>query len=132
MWRAHRCGFEYAVLHDASGQESLENAQDITVGHFLGDALHDDLVRDVIEEAFDVGVEDMQEPLAVGLQRPFDGFVTVPVWPEAVGVFVKQGLEYGFQQAAQYFLRYTVTNDRYAQRSRLVRARRAFGNVNTA
>ena len=59
--RAQVGGPEDAVLHDSGPEKLFDEKENVTVSDELADAAHNDVVRDVVEEPFDVGVQHVVE-----------------------------------------------------------------------
>ncbi len=128
---ADRGRLTYSILHDTGGEKSFHQSQDVAVGHFGRDRLHDDAVRNVVEEPLDVRFEYRQVPLAVESQDPLDRLVTVTAWNEPIRVIVKLRFKDRGEKPTYHFLCYPISNHRYAQRPELL-GTGAFGDIDAA
>lgn len=73
------------VLHHTCCEKSFDKVQDISVSHFLGDCLDDQLVRDVIEESGDVCIQNCAVSGLVMFQHSSDRRVAVSLWTKPKG-----------------------------------------------
>lgn len=71
--------FEHAIFHHSSREKAFHQSEDVAVGHLGRNRLHDDPVRNVVEEPLYVGIQDCFQSLAVEFQDPLDGHVAVAV-----------------------------------------------------
>ena len=79
------------------------------------------VVRDVVEEPLDVGVEYVGVPLPMEFQHPLHGLMTVACRPEAIGVVVKDPLEERTQEEPKHLLSNAVADGGDTQRAGLAR-----------
>jgi len=116
---ADRGRFKDTVLHHTRPEKFLDKTKYIAVGDFGSDRLQDDLMREVVEEGFDVRVEDDVETRVVKLQHALNGQMAIAVGPEAKGRIVKQGFEDRREEAANHLLSNPIPNGRNAERAEL-------------
>jgi hypothetical protein len=89
--------------------------------------IHNQLVRDVIKESFDIGIQHELVPVVGVLQHFFDGHMAVTARPEAIGVIIKQLFEDRADQASDDFLSHSTSNHGNAERSKFASN---LGNMN--
>ncbi len=101
---SYRRRLEHAVLHHTSREKLLDKAQDVPIGHFLGQGCHNDCERDVVEECGDVGIEN--DPIAVGMvrQHPLDGLMAVALRDVPEGRLVEFRFEDRGQESSEHLL----------------------------
>ena len=129
--RADGRGLEDPVFHHARSEKSLQQSENVPVGHLRGYRSHDDGVRQVVEKSLDVGVEHRAVPFAMTRQDLLDRLMAVATGDEPVGMFVKARLEGRGKKPTYHLLRYPIPNPRNAERPLLRRAG-AFGNVDAS
>ncbi len=78
------CGLENPVLHDSGFEESLHNVKNVAVGHPLAYSRHYHLVGQVVEKAFDVGVQHVPVALLMQLDDLLQGAVAASPFAESV------------------------------------------------
>ena len=69
---------EETLLPHPRREEFAEYLQDIAVSYPLGYQVNDQLVRDIVEEALDIGVYDPSVAILIEFQDTFDGLMSVP------------------------------------------------------
>ena len=116
---ADRGRFKDTELHHPRPEKFLEKTKDIAVGDFGSDRLQDDLMGEVIEEGFDIRVENDEETRTVKLQHALNSQMAIAVGPEAKGRIVKQGFEDRGEETANHLLSDPIANGRNAQRAQL-------------
>lgn len=111
---------ENTELHHARPEKFGDKTEDVAVGDIGSNGLQDDLVREVIEEGFDVSVEDDDETKPVKLKDPFDSRVAVTIGPEAKGRVMEPRFEDGRQETANHLLSDPIANRRNAEGAKLL------------
>jgi len=106
-------------LHHARPKKFLDETKDVAIGDFGSHRLHNDLVREVIEEGFDIGVENDVETRVVEDQRASNSRVAVASGPEAEGRIVEQGFKDRGEERTNNLLSNPIANGRNAQRAEL-------------
>ena len=86
-------GVGRAFLHHSGLEKSFEQIENLPIGDFGGHAGHNDLVRNVVEEPLNVGVEYVNVSLPMEFQHPLDGLMAIAAWSETIRVVMKQPLE---------------------------------------
>lgn len=102
--RAHGCGFEDTGFHHPRRKKSLDKPENIAVGHVGGHCLHNDRVRKIVEEAFDVGIQDMLIAFLMETEGLFDRLMAVASLAEAEGRVMKERFKDRIEEAANHFL----------------------------
>ena len=110
---------EDTVLHHARPEKFLDETQDVAVRDFGRHRLHDDWLRQVIEEGLDIRVENDAEALVVERQSPPDCPMAIAALTKAVGRIVKQTFEDRVEEATNCLLSHPITNGRNSQRAQL-------------
>ena len=110
MRRALPGGLEHAFLHHSGLEKSFDQTEKVAIGNLGGETRHDDLVRKVVKEPRDIGIEHMRVPLPMEFQDPLDGQVAVTLGPETIGVVVEDPLEERTQEEPQHLLSNTVAH----------------------
>src|SRR4029077_18177718 len=129
--RADQRGLKFAFFHDSGSEKSFDQVQDVPIRHFFSHRVHDNLVRQVVEEPLDIGIEYDRVPLSMEFQDSLKRLVTVPVGNESEGSRVKLGFEDRRQEESDDFLSDAIPNDRNAEATELRRSG-TFGNVQSA
>jgi hypothetical protein len=110
---------EPTVFKHPASQEAFEEIEDFAVCNTIANGFHDDLMREVIKEALDIGIQDDLESLVVQLERMVYGHVAVAALDEAEGCRVEGWPEDGVQEPAKDFLGYPVSDHRNAEGTEL-------------
>src|SRR5210317_533947 len=112
------CRFKDTVVHYPGSEKFFNELQDVAVSDLSRDTLHNQFVRDVIKESFDIGIQ--HELVTVGgvFQHLFDGHVAVTARPEAVRVIMKLLFEDRLDQASDDFLGDPASNGGNTERSK--------------
>ena len=115
------------AVEDSLFKETLDQRQDTAVLHLLADQGHQAVLRDRIEIAFQIGIDDDDVPgLEQFLYPPQCGLAS-PIGAKAVAVRREVPLEDRFQHHAQRRLYHPVAYRWYPQGTHLPTSR--FGNV---
>jgi len=115
--RAHIGWHEHVVLDHPGLEKSFDQIENVAVSDLSADAVHDDVVRDVVKEPFDVGVQHVVEALSLEFQHLSHGHVTAPERPEAVGVVMEDDLKERVQEVTNLLLSNAVGDCGNAQRA---------------
>src|SRR4051794_28188051 len=110
---------ELTLLHHPGLEKSFDQTENVAIGNLVGHACHDDVVRNIVEEPFDIGIEDIGVPEPMEFDDPLDRPMTVACRPETVGVVVKDPLKERTEELPQHLLSNTVADRRDTQRPRL-------------
>ena len=111
--------FKNTELHHARPKKFLDETKDVAIGNFGSHRLHNNLVREVIEEGFDVRVENDEETRVVEVQRASNSRMAVASGPEAKGRIMEQGFKDRGEERTNNLLRNPIANGRNAQRAKL-------------
>src|SRR6266550_4009903 len=117
--RADGSRLKDTVLHHARPEKFLDETQDVAVRDFSRHRLHDDRLRQVIEEGLDIRVQNDAETVVVERQGLTNCPVAIAALAEAVRRRVKQGFEDGVEEATNSFLSNAIPNGRNAQWAQL-------------
>src|SRR6266481_5572402 len=115
------------AIEDALPQELAQQLHDLPIRYLPADLGQQVLVRDRVEVALQISIDDEHRTVLQQLVDPPQGILAAPAGAEAVAVGREVPLEDRFQHHPQRRLNYPVSHRRYAERP-LLRAPR-FGNV---
>jgi HEAT repeat protein len=110
-------GFEDPIIHNPGRKKRLDKSEDISIGDLLSQSLHDDRMREVIKEAFDVGVQNKREALTVKADNGLDGHVAVATLAKAKGSGMEQRIKDRVEESAKNLLSNAIPNSGDAQGS---------------
>jgi hypothetical protein len=104
LWRALGGSQEPTVFKHSAAEKAFEEVEHFTVCDMISDGLEDNLVREVIEEALDICVQDDLKTRGVQLQSMVYGHVAVAALDEAEGSRMEEWSEDRVQEPAEHFL----------------------------
>jgi len=107
-------------------EEAIQQPHQTTVRHLLADSGQQGSVRDRVEVALQIGIDDMRVPGLQEFVHPPQRVLAAPSGAEAVAVLSEVLLEDRFEHHSQGRLNYSVAYGRYPQRTLLLTSR--FGN----
>jgi hypothetical protein len=119
LWRALGSRQEPTVFKHSAAEKAFEEVEHFTVCYMISNGLKDNLVREVIEEALDICVQNDFKTGGVQLQSMVDGHVAVAALDEAEGGRMEAGSEDRVQEPTEDFLGNPVFNPGNAERSEL-------------
>lgn len=95
---------EPTVFKHSAAEKAFEEVEHFTVCYMISNGLKDNLVREVIEKALDICVQDDFKTRGVQLQSMVNGHVAVAALDEAEGGRMEEGSEDRVQEPAEHFL----------------------------
>jgi hypothetical protein len=110
---------EPTVFKHSAAEKAFEEVEHFTVCHMISNGLQDNLVREVIEEALDICVQNDFKTGGVQLQSMVDGHVAVAAQDEAEGGRMEEGSEDGVQEPTEDFLGDSVFDPGNTERAKL-------------
>lgn len=78
LGRAQRRVLKVSFVHHPGSEKSFDQVKDVSVRHLGSHCVHDDRVRNVVEEPLNVSIEYGRVPLAVEFQDARDRLVSIP------------------------------------------------------
>ncbi|MGB7914539.1 MAG: hypothetical protein WCF79_04495 [Rhodomicrobium sp.] len=104
LWRALGGSQEPTVFKHSAAEKAFEEIEHFTVCHLFSNGLKDNLVREVIEEAFDICIQNDLKTRGVQLQSMVYGHVAVAALDEAEGGRMEEWSEDRVQEPTEHFL----------------------------
>jgi hypothetical protein len=104
LWRALGGSQEPTVFKHSAAEKAFEEVEHFTVCDTISDGLEDNLVREVIEEAPHICIQDDLKTRGVQLQSMVYGHVAVAALDEAEGSRMEEWSEDRVQEPAEHFL----------------------------
>jgi hypothetical protein len=110
---------EPTVFKHSAAEKAFEEVEHFTVCNMISDGLKDNLVREVIEEALDICIQNDFKPRGVQLQSMVNGHVAVAALDKAEGSRMEERSENRVQEPTEDFLGDSVFDHGDAQGSEL-------------
>jgi hypothetical protein len=106
-------------LHHTGPKKLFDKTEDVAVGDFGSDRLHNNLEGEIIEEALDVSIKDDEETSTVEVQSAGNCHVAIALRTKTEGRVVEQRFEDRREEATNNLLSNPIANGRNAQRAKL-------------
>jgi len=119
LWRALGGCQEPTVFKHSAAEKAFKKVEHFTVCDLISDGLQDNLVREVIEEALDIRIQDDFETRGVQLQGMANSHVAIAALDKAEGSGMEERSEDRVQEPAKDFLSDSVFDHGDAQGSEL-------------
>lgn len=119
LWRALGSRQEPTVFKHSAAEKAFEEVEHFTICHMISNGLKDNLVREVIEEALDICIQNDFKTRGVQLQSMADGHVAVAALDKAEGSRMEERSEDRVQEPTEDFLGDSVFDHGDAQGSEL-------------
>lgn len=110
---------EPTVFKHSTAEKAFEEVEHFTICNMISDGLKDNLVREVIEEALDICIQNDLKTRGVQLQSMVYGHVAVAALDEAEGGRMEERSEDRVQEPTEHFLGDPVFNPGNAEGSEL-------------
>jgi hypothetical protein len=119
LWRALGSRQEPTVFKHSAAEKAFEEVEHFTICHMISKGLEDNLVREVIEEALDICIQNDFKTRGVQLQSMADRHVAVAALDKAEGSRMEERSEDRVQEPTEDFLSDSVFDHGDAQGSEL-------------
>ena len=119
LWRALGSRQEPTVFKHSAAEKAFEEVEHFTICHLISNGLQDNLVREVIEEALDICIQNDFKTRGVQLQSMADRHVAVAALDKAEGSRMEERSEDRVQEPTEDFLSDSVFDHGDAQGSEL-------------
>jgi len=110
---------EDTELHHTGSKKLFDKTEDVAVSDFGSNRLHNNLEREIIEEALDVGIKDDEETSTVEVQSADNCHMAIALRTKTEGRVVEQRFEDRREEATNNLLSNPIANGRNAQRAKL-------------
>ena len=119
LWRALGGRQEPTVFKHSAAEKAFEEVEHFTVCNMISNGLKDNLVREVIEKALDICIQNDFKARGVQLQSMVDSHVAVAALDEAEGGRMEEGTEDRVQEPTEDLLADSVFYPGNTERAKL-------------